>query len=92
MNSVTLRNRARTDLVQIIEYTKKEWGKKQADELVAAFEIAFSSLVDSPLMGRKVVRRNNRALIVSKLPFMILYQVQGKEIMIRQIIHTSRRC
>ncbi len=91
MDYVTLRKQARVDFTKIIEYTENEWGFDQAAELVFIFETALMSLVDSPKLGRKIIRENSRALSLSKLPFVILYQIKGREIIVRQIIHMRKR-
>jgi plasmid stabilization system protein ParE len=91
MDYVTLRKQAHVDFAEIIEYTENEWGFDQAAELVSIFEAAFQSLVDLPKLGRRIVRENSRALTLSKLPFVILYQTKGREIIVRQIIHMRKR-
>ena len=91
MDYVTLRKQARVDFSAIIEYTENEWGFDQAAELVLIFETALLSLADSPKLGRKIIRENSRALTLSKLPFVILYQIKGREIIVRQIIHMRKR-
>lgn len=91
MDYVTLRKQARVDFTKIIEYTENEWGFDQTAELVFIFETAFLSLVGSPKLGRKIIRENSRALTLSKLPFVILYQIKGREIIVRQIIHMRKR-
>ena len=91
MDYVTWRKRARTDFTHILEYTENEWGFVQAASLVVVFETALSTLVESPLMGRKITRQNNRALVLSKVPFVIVYQIRGQEVIVRQIIHMRKR-
>jgi plasmid stabilization system protein ParE len=91
MDYVTWRKRARTDFTHILEYTENEWGYAQVASLVVVFETALSTLVESPLMGRKITRENNRALVLSKVPFVIVYQIRGHEVIVRQIIHMRKR-
>jgi plasmid stabilization system protein ParE len=91
MNYVTWRKRARTDFTHILEYTENEWGYAQAGSLVRVFETALATLVESPLIGRESDHLNSRALVLSEVPFVILYQVRGNEVIVRQIIHMSKR-
>ncbi len=79
------------DAGYIVEYTKGKWGQIQAENVIAVLEQASLFISESPKMGRRVRRKNTFALVLSKLPFVIVYQISGENVFIKQIIHTSRR-
>jgi plasmid stabilization system protein ParE len=91
MDYVTWRKRARTDFAHILEYTENEWGYAQAGSLVRIFETALITLVKSPLIGRETGHRDIRALVLSEVPYVILYQISNNEVVVRQIIHMRKR-
>ncbi len=91
MYKATWRNPALDDLSRIVGYTKTEWGQAQAIKLIAIFEQATEALSESPKIGRKVRRKNVYVFVLSKVPFVILYDFDGQEIFVNQVIHTSKR-
>ena len=91
MYTVTWRKPALDEFARIVDYTKIEWGQIQADKLVLLFEQATDSLVSSPKIGRRIRRKNAYVLVLSKIPFVMLYELLEEEIFINQIIHMSKR-
>jgi len=91
MYKVTWRKPAHNELLHIIDYTKTEWGREQAGKLVDIFEQAIFALARSPKLGRKVRRKNVYVRVLSKVPFVILYEFDEEEVFINQVIHMSRR-
>lgn len=91
MYKATWRNPALDDLAHIVDYTEIEWGEAQAAKLIATFEQATRVLSESPELGRNVRRKNVYVFVLSKVPFVILYDFNGQEVFINQVIHTSKR-
>lgn len=48
------------------------------------------ALIDYPLLGRPGVDPETRELIVGGTPYLILYQVKGKRILIRTVWHAAQ--
>jgi plasmid stabilization system protein ParE len=91
MYKATWRKPALDDLARIVDYTKTEWGQTQATKLIATFEQATEALSESPKIGRKARRKNVYVFVLSRVPFVILYDFDGQYIFVNQVIHTSRR-
>jgi plasmid stabilization system protein ParE len=91
MYTVRWRKSALDDATAIVTYTKNEWGVVQAEKLVAMFEQTTVFLSGSPKVGRPVRYKNTFALVMSKVPFVIVYQISGDNVYVHQVIHTSRR-
>ena len=91
MYKVIWRKSALHDAGSIVVYTKIEWGQIQAEMIVDIFEQTTVFLSESPKLGRRVRRKNTYTLVLSKVPFVIVYQVSGESVYVIQVIHTSRR-
>jgi plasmid stabilization system protein ParE len=91
MYKVTWRKSALVDGGSIVTYTKTKWGQIQAGKVVDLLEQTTEFLSESPKMGRRVHRKNTFALVLPKVPFVIVYQISGENVYVNQVIHTSRR-
>ncbi len=91
MYKVKWHKSALDDVASVVTYTKNEWGKVQAGKVVGMLEQATVFLSESPRMGRRIRYKNTYALVLPKVPFVIIYQMSGVNVHIHQIIHTSRR-
>lgn len=49
------------------------------------------ALIDYPLLGRPGVDLETRELIVGGTPYLILYQVKTKQILIRTVWHSAQK-
>jgi plasmid stabilization system protein ParE len=91
MHKVTWRNPALSDLGQIINYTNREWGYAQAGKIIDLFEQTTRFLAGTPLVGRKARRKNVYILTLSKVPYVLVYEIIQDEIFVTQVIHMSKR-
>ena len=91
MHNVIWRKSAEDDVAQITYYTNIEWGHIQAEKLIEIFEQTTISLTESPKIGRRVRRKNVYVFTLSKVPFVILYEISGTDIFINQVIHMRKR-
>jgi plasmid stabilization system protein ParE len=91
MLKVTWREDALDEVAHIIRYTKADWGNSQSKKLVEVFERAQNVIASSPKFGKRVRRKNVYVYILSKVPFVFLYEFEDEEIFINQVIHTSKR-
>jgi plasmid stabilization system protein ParE len=90
MLKVSWREDAINEVAHIVEYTKAEWGHSQSKKLVEVFEQAQNVIATSPKLGKRVRRKNVYVYILPKVPFVFLYEFNGEEIFINQVIHTSK--
>lgn len=52
MGSFTLTQKARSDMLSIGRYTRKQWGKTQQRRYLSQLDTAFHDLADKPDIGR----------------------------------------
>jgi toxin ParE1/3/4 len=52
MPAIYVSSKAEADIDSIIEYTKKSWGQRQADDYLTKIENSFKLLARNPLIGR----------------------------------------
>lgn len=80
---------AERDLYQAVQFIAR-------DNMDAAMAVAdrigeaVERLAEFPKMGRKGRWPESRELVVAGLPFVVPYRVQGRDIVILGIMHTSR--
>ena len=81
---------AQADLDQIYAYVSKE-NPTEASRLVARLIERARELGDTPLEGRATDEPNARVIVVPQLRYFIFYMIEGDEVHITHIRHTSRR-
>ena len=82
--------RARDRLVEIRDYVAKD--KPQAAERLALRIVAaVEALRTHPYLGRSGAERGPRELIIGGTPYIILYRVRGKRVIIVTIGHAAQR-
>ena len=91
MYKVTWRKLALDDVANIVIYTKKEWGITQADRVIEVFEQTTQFLSESPLLGKRVRRKNMFVLALSKVPFVVIYEMRERDVFVNKVIHMSKR-
>ena len=90
MRQIILRKRAQLGLEQIVESTEQEWGNKQAVALVHFFRQSFLMIAEFPYIGRPYHGEDAMVYVMSKVPFVIIYQVKVDSVRIVKILHTKR--
>ena len=78
-------------LVCICDYTAERFGGAQARRVADAIYETASSLHAMPNRGRPGRRPNTREMIISGLPFVIIYRVGQEAVEITRILHTSQK-
>jgi len=82
---------ARDDLEHIYYYTKTKWGNAKALVLRDRIRLTIELLALFPDSGKKTNKKDVLVKIVPKLPFLIVYKMEGKMILIIQILHQKRQ-
>jgi toxin ParE1/3/4 len=79
------------DLKSISEYIEHHRNIETANRVARAIYEAVQSLRDMPRMGRYGRLPNTRELRIPRLPYLAIYQVSDKRILILNIVHGARR-
>ena len=80
---------AAADLEEIVLYIRRE-SHPAAQRVATIIFDAVLSLSSMPYRGRKCQSGSSRELVISSLPYLILYEVATEAILIRAIRHTAR--
>lgn len=81
---------AASDLERITNYLFEET-PQHAPELVRAIYEAPSSLLTFPHRGRAGKKQNTRELVLSPLPYIVVYRIAGDAVHILRILHGAQR-
>jgi plasmid stabilization system protein ParE len=81
---------AQRDIDSIYSYSTTVWGENRAKRTLADIKQVAQLICDHPELGRKTVRTDVWQKSVSRLPFVLLYKVCGQELLVLQLVHTSR--
>ena len=82
---------AANDLTQIHDYTENRFGVTQARRAATMIYGAVDALKDMPLRGRAGRKPGTQELIVSGLPFVIVYRVLNEAVEVIRILHGSQK-
>ena len=77
-------------LETIQDYIAKE-NRKAAFEVAQRIQAAVSQLDEFPKMGRVGRLRSTYELVIPGLPYIVPYRIDGKDIHILSVYHTSRK-
>ncbi len=81
---------AATDLEHITDYLFEN-APQRAPELVRAIYNAPSALLTFPYRGRPGKKEGTRELVLSSLPYIVVYQVTGDVIHVARILHGAQK-
>jgi addiction module RelE/StbE family toxin len=87
---VVYRARARADLAAIHEYIH-ERSPKAAKDVVRRIRIAVARLQDFPSLGRPGRFPGVRELVVSGLPYIVVYRLEADRVEIVGVFHGARK-
>lgn len=87
---VRLTRPAFADLQNIHAYISKD-SPGAASRVVTRLIDRALELADAPFQGRQVDEPNGRVIVVPRYRYFIFYSIEGDEIHITHIRHTSRR-
>lgn len=79
------------DLTHICDYTQERLGSAQARRAALAICDAADFLKDMPHRGRVGRKSGTRELIVSDLPFLIIYRVEKEAVEVVRILHGAQQ-
>ena len=82
---------AADDLLRICDYTAERFGKAQGRRVADAIYESAASLHEMPNRGRLGRKPNTREMIISGLPFVIIYRVGQEAVEIARVLHTSQQ-
>lgn len=82
--------RAVQDLMEIEAYTRRH-SPQGAARVGARIRKRAYDLAQFPEQGTESPKAGVRQIYVGKAPYMLIYRVQGEEVQILTILHTSRR-
>jgi toxin ParE1/3/4 len=88
--NATYAPRAHRDLEAIAEYLLQR-SPSGAANVLAAIKSSIEVLEAFPEIGRVVDDAGHRRLAVARFPYVIFYRIEGTEVVILHIRHTSRR-
>ncbi|WP_124313006.1 type II toxin-antitoxin system RelE/ParE family toxin [Pseudomonas chlororaphis] len=87
MPSITLTDKADSDLDSIHEYYESRLGTQSASAVVAEIIESLEQLETFTGLGRPSQVPDVRELVLSKFPFIAPYRVVGGEVQILRILH-----
>lgn len=80
--------RAERDLASIYEYTFLNFGEAQADKYLLELERVFELIADFPSIGPTFSGATRRFVYGKHI---ILYRVEGKDVLIGRVVHGAQR-
>jgi len=78
------------DLVDIYEYTEKEFGQDQAVTYLLSLEAVLNGLLENPLLGKERNEIKNGLRGFTHKEHVIFYRILEKHIRIVRVLHGSR--
>lgn len=82
---------ALSDLQAISEYLEQDRSLETANRISRSIYDAVQSLRTMPRRGRQGRLENTRELVVSSLPYLVVYQVFEERLLILNIVHGAQR-
>jgi addiction module RelE/StbE family toxin len=82
---------AANDLTRISDYTEDHFGAAQARRAALAIYETSDSLKNLPQPGRLGRKPDTRELVISDLPFLVVYRLRGQTVEIMRVLHGARR-
>ena len=81
---------ASRDLIQICDFLSNEDSRATARRIAISNHERIDSLADFPSLGRPGRKAGTRELIVTGLPYLAIYRLQGEAIEILRILHGAQ--
>jgi toxin ParE1/3/4 len=83
--------RAVSDLSTISEYIEEDRSLETANRVTRSIYDAVQTLRTLPHRGRSGRIENTRELVVSRLPYIVVYQIFEERLLILSIVHGAQR-
>lgn len=90
MNIVVWLNEALEDLKSIGDYIAQE-NANAAYNVLIRIKTAADNLSRHPEIGRRGRILGTREIVMNDLPYILVYQITGKDIRILAVMHTARK-
>lgn len=79
------------DLAHICDYTETQFGADEASRTSTAIYSAVDSLRAMPKQGRLGRKSGTRELVLSKLPFLVVYRIEADAVVVVRILHGAQQ-
>jgi toxin ParE1/3/4 len=89
VNQVIYSSPAKADLVTIIEYTLRVWGKDQTERYIDELEDRCQKLAQNPMLGRPYNGIPHGLRRIEQGKHIIFYRQLDTKILITRILHQS---
>ena len=89
MAALQLRSKARSDLLSVAEYTRRNWGEAQTIRYLNKIQDCMDRLADNPMLGRACddILPGRRRMEEGR--HVIFYRIEKKSIVVSRILHES---
>ena len=82
---------AEQDLVEILAYYLREAGESVARSIFHRIRAEVEALKDFPERTRVGRVAGTRELVIARLPYVAVIQVEGERVLVLNVIHTARK-
>ena len=79
------------DLIRICDYIEAQNGPTAARRVAITIHDGISSLTDFPKRGRLGKKINTRELVITRLPYLVVYRLREDTIEVLRILHGAQR-
>jgi toxin ParE1/3/4 len=80
-----------SDLGAVLDYTEQEWGADAATRAARIVYAAVQSLRTMPYRGRPGRVEHTRELVIQGLPWIVIYSVTERRVLILNVVHGARK-
>ncbi len=87
---IRLSQEAEQDLIEIFDYILED-NPTAAEKVLDIIQQEIMHLSDHPYLGKPGRVPKTRELVLSSIPFIVLYQVNGNTLEILRVYHSARR-
>jgi addiction module RelE/StbE family toxin len=82
---------AANDLTAICDFIERHNGPSVGHRLALSIYDRISGLADFPEMGRVGRQPATRELVLTNLPYVVIYRVRGDDVEILRVLHSAQR-
>ena len=76
-------------LVEIREYIAKD-SPAAGSRVTSTIREQVKALAHHPEIGRRGLLEGTRELVISRLPYLVVYQVEGDAVTVLAVVHTAK--
>jgi addiction module RelE/StbE family toxin len=82
---------AAQDLTRICDYIEAQSGPAAARKVALTIYEGVSSLIDFPKRGRPGKQVDTRELVITRLPYIVVYRLRESTVEVFRILHGAQR-